>query len=72
MVLRRFSLSAVISIHTLRMEGDWDVSSTGGRADISIHTLRMEGDLPQHGLAGHPVISIHTLRMEGDGGRCQI
>ena len=34
----------VISIHTLRMEGDGqDVSPVVGSA-ISIHTLRMEGD----------------------------
>ena len=38
-------LEGVISIHTLRMEGDVAVG-VGLAADlISIHTLRMEGDL---------------------------
>ena len=34
-----------VSIHTLRMEGDWDNTSVFSLAhQISIHTLRMEGD----------------------------
>ena len=57
----------VISIHTLRMEGDFSVLLRKLRIKISIHTLRMEGD-PQlvHYLLQLRFISIHTLRMEGD------
>ena len=34
----------VISIHTLRMEGDWRANCGVSATEISIHTLRMEGD----------------------------
>ena len=35
----------IISIHTLRMEGDFDrIALRAEAAAISIHTLRMEGD----------------------------
>ena len=57
----------VISIHSLRMEGDLSLFSKHfTNIHISIHSLRMEGD------AGVVVtligfcISIHSLRMEGD------
>ena len=33
-----------ISIHTLRMEGDWRHFLRNSKCGISIHTLRMEGD----------------------------
>ena len=58
----------VISIHTLRMEGDgYTVEDFVAVIDISIHTLRMEGDLGRVCSLGHVLgISIHTLRMEGD------
>ena len=66
MVLRRFSLSAVISIHTLCMEGDLSCLQLLRLLRISIHTLRMEGDVLERLLDATNVISIHTLRMEGD------
>ena len=55
-----------ISIHTLRMEGDYPGRSASRARMISIHTLRMEGDF--FDLAHRLIlrISIHTLRMEGD------
>ena len=37
-------MSALISIHALRMEGDKAVCPVVSKADISIHALRMEGD----------------------------
>ena len=62
--------SYIISIHTLRMEGDRSrFFHRQGSVEISIHTLRMEGDsyfsLQNVFLCR---ISIHTLRMEGDPG----
>ena len=56
----------VISIHTLRMEGDGDKHELYLDAYISIHTLRMEGDPIMSPEAIAEAISIHTLRMEGD------
>ena len=38
------SLAAIISIHSLRMEGDHPRESIYTIPDISIHSLRMEGD----------------------------
>ena len=59
---------AGISIHTLRVEGDYAVlftDDTDGR--ISIHTLRVEGDVMVTGAPyTNEYISIHTLRVEGD------
>ena len=46
----------VISIHTLRMEGDMVLSSFGfPEESISIHTLRMEGDVCCFQLSGFSV-----------------
>ena len=36
--------SIIISIHTLRMEGDHFMKHCSCQIMISIHTLRMEGD----------------------------
>ena len=56
----------IISIHTLRMEGDRAALDVSSAWVISIHTLRMEGDpCDFFGQLGN-LISIHTLRMEGD------
>ena len=56
----------IISIHSLRMEGDiinrLDIIGKG----ISIHSLRMEGDKSENCHHHRPEISIHSLRMEGD------
>ena len=57
-----------ISIHALRVEGDFDSVRHLLTLSISIHALRVEGDpaLPQ---AFHQFsISIHALRVEGDVG----
>ena len=56
-----------ISIHSLRMEGDYTGICPVCDHLISIHSLRMEGDTI-HGFQHHAVIliSIHSLRMEGD------
>ena len=56
----------LISIHTLRMEGDSPPTPVGAGNPISIHTLRMEGDYIWDEKAAERGISIHTLRMEGD------
>ena len=56
-----------ISIHSLRMEGDF-VKLDGEKIllAISIHSLRMEGDSRSVRNAQCDCISIHSLRMEGD------
>ena len=58
---------AVISIHSLRMEGDPFYGFIFPPGHISIHSLRMEGDL-QYDFPALCIncISIHSLRMEGD------
>ena len=57
----------LISIHSLRMEGDhYNYLHDLGAFDISIHSLRMEGDLPVVISTTILHISIHSLRMEGD------
>ena len=61
-------LHIIISIHSLRMEGDtkkvWTPSDVH---NISIHSLRMEGDFQIGGKSDRGIfISIHSLRMEGD------
>ena len=43
-LFRIIKVSGMISIHTLRMEGDFLQKSTLSAFHISIHTLRMEGD----------------------------
>ena len=57
----------VISIHSLRMEGDLVLPPGHKQRElISIHSLRMEGDLYPYGYSDASDISIHSLRMEGD------
>ena len=58
----------MISIHSLRVEGDWMETGILDGQLISIHSLRVEGDA----LDSRPyrvliAISIHSLRVEGDG-----
>ena len=62
-----FVLPGVISIHSLRMEGDAGVVQIVAYLGISIHSLRMEGDR-RNGVRRRrrQAISIHSLRMEGD------
>ena len=56
-----------ISIHSLRMEGDFDLSVLTHKHCISIHSLRMEGDgIVKYNTMMDDGISIHSLRMEGD------
>ena len=55
-----------ISIHSLRMEGDFRLFHCNSSERISIHSLRMEGDLIYPLAFGYGFISIHSLRMEGD------
>ena len=55
-----------ISIHSLRMEGDYTASDRQARQAISIHSLRMEGDKRYFVALFALCISIHSLRMEGD------
>ena len=60
-------MDKLISIHTLRVEGDaetFPVLLVLG--EISIHTLRVEGDFVVILRLVHNFISIHTLRVEGD------
>ena len=57
----------IISIHSLRMEGDKSIYGNGLTEPISIHSLRMEGDIQLVCLLIRSTfISIHSLRMEGD------
>ena len=58
----------VISIHSLRMEGDPDLPCHRSLhpTQISIHSLRMEGDGRLIAVIVDMLISIHSLRMEGD------
>ena len=56
-----------ISIHSLRMEGDYRYYALEVIFYISIHSLRMEGDLVIRVFRIYKIfISIHSLRMEGD------
>ena len=65
---KKLNLDDMISIHTLRVEGDQklvDYLKTCRR--ISIHTLRVEGDRNDVVKGDFTYkISIHTLRVEGD------
>ena len=57
----------IISIHSLRMEGDLVLPPGHKQRElISIHSLRMEGDLYPYGYSDASDISIHSIRMEGD------
>ena len=55
-----------ISIHSLRMEGDFQFCRKIVKNYISIHSLRMEGDYADCHIFLLSDISIHSLRMEGD------
>ena len=55
-----------ISIHSLRMEGDYAAGKGYTFWEISIHSLRMEGDYAAGKGYTFWEISIHSLRMEGD------
>ena len=58
----------IISIHSLRMEGDNAAAHGFCKGCISIHSLRMEGDTRLSIICkAASSISIHSLRMEGDG-----
>ena len=56
----------LISIHSLRMEGDRRYFIFCSDSAISIHSLRMEGDGAEMPRDDYDGISIHSLRMEGD------
>ena len=60
----------MISIHSLRVEGDIAKDGLGVSAVISIHSLRVEGDPHKVADRLEPFISIHSLRVEGDGTVC--
>ena len=55
-----------ISIHALRVEGDFVVKQFAVSFKISIHALRVEGDCGNTDFIQHVRISIHALRVEGD------
>ena len=56
-----------ISIHALRVEGDYSyLGPKGAGVGISIHALRVEGDLLSLQSRLNVLISIHALRVEGD------
>ena len=59
-------MEKLISIHSLRMEGDVIRSFHDDTVCISIHSLRMEGDVYRPSASVTDKISIHSLRMEGD------
>ena len=62
-----FALSAWISIHALRVEGDKRGAGYDQKQMISIHALRVEGDLIESKQRAKAIdISIHALRVEGD------
>ncbi len=60
-------MSEAISIHALRVEGDYQRERRNYITLISIHALRVEGDTVGCEIQGFlPQISIHALRVEGD------
>ena len=58
----------LISIHSLRVEGDKMADWQGDPIKISIHSLRVEGDQKKRETTWRSSISIHSLRVEGDVG----
>ena len=59
--------AALISIHALRVEGDYRAAIVPPMFLISIHALRVEGDNKDLIRAKlEQIISIHALRVEGD------
>ena len=64
---KKTSYPPAISIHSLRMEGDYAAGKGYTFWEISIHSLRMEGDIDNvSDRLTSSGISIHSLRMEGD------
>ena len=63
---KKTSYPPAISIHSLRMEGDYAAGKGYTFWEISIHSLRMEGDAERTMEEVRHNISIHSLRMEGD------
>ena len=56
-----------ISIHALRVEGDYRSGTPIACRTISIHALRVEGDSAKaYSIVTASSISIHALRVEGD------
>ena len=56
-----------ISIHSLRVEGDFPYKGKAHVDGISIHSLRVEGDpFCLRFIFASKCISIHSLRVEGD------
>ena len=71
-ISRNVIFHCIISIHSLRMEGDGACRPDRPYLPISIHSLRMEGDLKTLVLRCSLIeISIHSLRMEGDSKTAQ-
>ena len=60
------SLRFCISIHALRVEGDFSEMAKMYKNYISIHALRVEGDGRFTAMSAAVKISIHALRVEGD------
>ena len=60
----------MISIHSLRVEGDSVKYALSISISISIHSLRVEGDKAEQHEYMLTGISIHSLRVEGDSLRC--
>ena len=57
----------LISIHSLRVEGDHMGDGVVQIHGISIHSLRVEGDVDYPAVSNFCAsISIHSLRVEGD------
>ncbi|WP_418783810.1 hypothetical protein, partial [Hominenteromicrobium sp.] len=61
-----YPLSIDISIHALRVEGDFSDMTKMYKNYISIHALRVEGDCTINANCPGDDISIHALRVEGD------
>ena len=61
-----FSMPPEISIHALRVEGDFSDWLVPFYYYISIHALRVEGDIILSLIRCGFTISIHALRVEGD------
>ena len=66
MIISNARTAEKISIHSLRMEGDFTSETVHDTVNISIHSLRMEGDFTLRIRQIGFYISIHSLRMEGD------
>ena len=69
LVIRVVQDAKIISIHSLRVEGDRSPLRACRQSNISIHSLRVEGDVFRYGIISCTNISIHSLRVEGDAFR---